>query len=488
VQRHGQEHRPQDDLQRRYVRRRDTDDGMVKIIAVLHPEEAELVWRMLDHAAKQASREPAAAAEARRESGGVGAPSQPTQIADSAVSAEWAGPCRSEVGVQAARDSAESRGRAEPSRSVGEVGRGASGDSAESRGRAEPSRSVGESASVPARAELAEGERSVLDQLIDDIEAAELARAAQKEAAAARAERTSVAGVEVVPVEADTTVPGEASCTQRGYGDAIHRDIAPPGRDVAQARAWAAPSALRQRVDAERRAFDRADGLLAVAQAYLRGDRPQRAPLDVTITIPASSLCEGSADTVDVGCVGDACVSAETARRLSCDAGVIEVIEDDQGVPLSVARKRRTIAGSIKRALLRRDTSCAYPGCANRTFLEGHHIKHWADGGETALDNGVLLCSYHHRFVHEYGYRVELDADRRPRFRDPRGTIVVAVPIRPERADLGWPRIHAMNEALRIDAGTIACEWDGSRADYGRLVDELVVVDYAAQPPAMPAR
>jgi hypothetical protein len=58
VQAHGKDARPQDDEPRRYVRRRDTEDGMVKIEAVLHPEEAELVWAMLDHAAKQLVREP----------------------------------------------------------------------------------------------------------------------------------------------------------------------------------------------------------------------------------------------------------------------------------------------------------------------------------------------------------------------------------------------------------------------------------------------
>jgi len=58
VQRHGEESRPRDDEQRRYVRRRDTCDGMVKIEAVLHPEEAELVWSMLDHAARHLTHEP----------------------------------------------------------------------------------------------------------------------------------------------------------------------------------------------------------------------------------------------------------------------------------------------------------------------------------------------------------------------------------------------------------------------------------------------
>jgi hypothetical protein len=118
------------------------------------------------------------------------------------------------------------------------------------------------------------------------------------------------------------------------------------------------------------------------------------------ITIPESSLRRDAADAVDVGWMGNSCVSSEAARRLSCDAGVIEVIEDEHGVPLSVGRKRQTIAGSIKRALLKRDTACSSPGCTHQIFLEGHHLVHWADGGETTLENAALLCPHHHRYVH----------------------------------------------------------------------------------------
>jgi hypothetical protein len=71
--------------------------------------------------------------------------------------------------------------------------------------------------------------------------------------------------------------------------------------------------------------------------------------------------------------------------------------------------------------LHKRDTTCTYPGCTHRLFLEGHHIKHWADGGETSLVNTALLCSLHHRYVHEYGYTIELGADQRPDFRDRHG-------------------------------------------------------------------
>jgi hypothetical protein len=110
-------------------------------------------------------------------------------------------------------------------------------------------------------------------------------------------------------------------------------------------------------------------------------------------------------------------------------------------------------------------------------FLEGHHIRHWADGGETSLLNTALVCSWHHRYVHEYGYTVELGPDERPRFRDPRGRLVAVVPARPETAGLGWQRIRAANASLAIDAGTVACGWDGTAADYGTMVGHLLAAD-----------
>jgi uncharacterized protein DUF222 len=237
------------------------------------------------------------------------------------------------------------------------------------------------------------------------------------------------------------------------------------------------PSVLYQAESAAKRAFNRADALMAVAQAYLRGDRPNRTPIDVMVTIPLSELRDGASDPTEVGCMGASGISTEAARRISCDAGVIEVIEDEHGVPLSVGRKRRAIAGSIKRALLKRDTACTFPGCGNRVFLEGHHVRHWADGGETSLMNACLVCTLHHRYVHEHGYTIELDPDQRPQFRDPHGRLVPAVPARSTTPDLGWPTIRAANEALEIDAETIACEWDGTPMPYGTLVGQLIRVD-----------
>ena len=85
-------------------------------------------------------------------------------------------------------------------------------------------------------------------------------------------------------------------------------------------------------------------------------------------------------------------VSAETSRRIACDASVVPMTHAPDGSVLSVGRKRRTIPPHLRRALEERDRGCRYPGCDHR-FTDAHHVKHWADGGETRLDNLLLLCA-----------------------------------------------------------------------------------------------
>ncbi|TDJ26871.1 MAG: HNH endonuclease [Gammaproteobacteria bacterium] len=77
-----------------------------------------------------------------------------------------------------------------------------------------------------------------------------------------------------------------------------------------------------------------------------------------------------------------------------------------QGEVLNVGRKTRVIPTAIRRALRARDGGCQYPGCSQSRYVDGHHIVHWADGGETKLDNLVLICRRHHTLVHEFGYRI----------------------------------------------------------------------------------
>jgi len=79
-------------------------------------------------------------------------------------------------------------------------------------------------------------------------------------------------------------------------------------------------------------------------------------------------------------------VSAETSRRLACDCSIVRLVEDEDGLRLSIGHKSRSIPPAIRRALRYRNRGCHFPACTHRHFIDGHHVKHWADGGETGID------------------------------------------------------------------------------------------------------
>ena len=129
-------------------------------------------------------------------------------------------------------------------------------------------------------------------------------------------------------------------------------------------------------------------------------------------------------------------VSAETSSRLCCDAEVVPIARGADGSVLDVGRRLRTVNWQLRKALDARDGGCRFPGCGSRLRTHAHHITHWAHGGETAMDNLVLLCPYHHRAVHKGGWRVEMDEWGVPKFFDPLGVSMPVVPEAPYIADL----------------------------------------------------
>ncbi len=99
-------------------------------------------------------------------------------------------------------------------------------------------------------------------------------------------------------------------------------------------------------------------------------------------------------------------IATETARRIACDCS-ISTNTVTNGEPTSIGRKSRIWSAGMTRAIKERDQHCQYPGCTHTNHLHIHHIKHWADDGETCVSNGVLLCTAHHLAVHEGGYTIE---------------------------------------------------------------------------------
>jgi hypothetical protein len=148
-----------------------------------------------------------------------------------------------------------------------------------------------------------------------------------------------------------------------------------------------------------------ADALVDMARAYLAGESAKSAsPADhyqVVVHMDEAALRAEPAE----GARSD--LPVESVRRLCCDTSVVMVTEDAEGNPLDLGRKHRVVQPALRRALIARDRHCCYPGCAHTRWLEAHHVMHWIDGGKTSLDNTLLLCSAHHRRLHEGGFRIK---------------------------------------------------------------------------------
>ena len=157
-----------------------------------------------------------------------------------------------------------------------------------------------------------------------------------------------------------------------------------------------------------------ADALVEVAEHYLAngpGRRGRRYEVVLTIgrnELAARTNAGGACYHVDP----DWGVDEEDARRVACDADLTEFVQDERGNLLNYERRRRIVPARLLRALKLRDHNrCRFPGCAHQRYVEAHHVEHWIDGGETRLDNLVLLCSAHHRLLHHGAFHIVPEDD-----------------------------------------------------------------------------
>jgi hypothetical protein len=103
-------------------------------------------------------------------------------------------------------------------------------------------------------------------------------------------------------------------------------------------------------------------------------------------------------------------VANETARRVACDSAVEVLVETEDGVPIRMGRRTRKAPPRLWRLLKERDRHCQAPGCSRTLGMHSHHVQHWIDGGKTDLDNLLLLCTVHHRMLHEHGWTIREEA------------------------------------------------------------------------------
>jgi hypothetical protein len=152
------------------------------------------------------------------------------------------------------------------------------------------------------------------------------------------------------------------------------------------------------------------------------------------------------------------------------------LVEDEKGQPLNVGRKTRTISAPLRRALNSRDKGCRFPGCCNKRYIDGHHVKHWANGGETKIANLVSLCRFHHRAVHDGGVQIQVLDDGAFRFITPNGESLDSIAEGFTQPISDWAELPSSNNdrGVAINARTAGTRWCGESMDYGLGIQVLL--------------
>jgi Domain of unknown function (DUF222)/HNH endonuclease len=219
----------------------------------------------------------------------------------------------------------------------------------------------------------------------------------------------------------------------------------------------------------------RADALGRIAESFLQHGAEALNPADrqqIVVHVDAETLQDGRAGRCELE--HGPSLAAETVRRLACDASLVGVLENEQGEPLNVGRKTRSVSPAIRRALNARDRGCRFPGCSNARYIDAHHVHHWARGGETKLSNLVQLCRFHHRQVHEGGVVVQRLDDGALRFLRPDGRSFDSVAPEHTRP-CDWQQLPTVRDqqGIHIDQNTATTRWRGEKMDYGLAIEVL---------------
>jgi hypothetical protein len=242
----------------------------------------------------------------------------------------------------------------------------------------------------------------------------------------------------------------------------------------------------------------RADALVAITEHFLSStDNSEQwqglkgsERCQVVLHVDINTLRRHPADPAHAHCHLDnkQWISPTTARRLACDASLVTVLEDGSGKVLNIGRRSRTVPAAIARALALRDRTCCFPGCAESRHVDAHHIRHWADGGETSLENLATLCTWHHRQLHSgsFSIRVAKTADAtRLIFSTPSGR---AIKHSPGLENVSAERCAEVlkRTAPGVNAQTCITQWRGEDCDYGMAIDALLLRDSGAHQTGSP--
>ena len=131
----------------------------------------------------------------------------------------------------------------------------------------------------------------------------------------------------------------------------------------------------------------------------------------------------------------------ESYRRMACNASIIPVVLDGDGVALDEGRAKRLATSKQRLALYAMYDTCGIPGCTvSSRHCQPHHIRWSSNFGNTDLDNLIPVCSRHHHAVHEGGWQLVMHRNRSLTITYPDGSIRRSGPPGDQRR---WRRSRA---------------------------------------------
>lgn len=222
----------------------------------------------------------------------------------------------------------------------------------------------------------------------------------------------------------------------------------------------------------------RADALVEMTRRALAGPgssaagaaaRPASVP-EVIVHVDLRSLIEGSGDRCELE--DGPVLASETVRRLACDATIQTMLKDGDK-PLDFGRRQRTAPPRLRRALEERDRTCRFPGCDRKAFLQAHHHVPWPHLGPTNPANTMLLCFFHHRLVHEGGFKVVGLPDGELDFYTPDGKLLPRAPHLPG-GDARQLILEHRDHKKMIGHRNCTTQWEGKQPNYADCVDALL--------------
>jgi hypothetical protein len=217
----------------------------------------------------------------------------------------------------------------------------------------------------------------------------------------------------------------------------------------------------------------RGDALVEIANQWLAGPTSQgETGRRLVVHVDLGALI-GDPDGGDCRVQDGPPLPASVARRIGCDTELVAIAER-HGVPIDVGRARRTISPRQRLALQARDATCRFPGCgvpAHRT--EGHHVRHWADGGHTDLANLLSLCRFHHHRLHDGAFKIVALPGGKVRFETPDGKPLGS-------GARGASTGGAVASVLSASGVTPRARDGGSPCDFGYVIETIAESSRAA--------